>query len=326
MQGGTNKFILGRNVIAFLHPTLRDLTLSCFDIGDDLESVLSQASGKTLLRSLTFDECNITHSGLAAVLSMPRALENLILGERIYHTRWTHSNLQSDPRLLLQILESQKDTLQYLKHVGGSPWDCGITGSVHGLSLAFLASLQVMELSTRSVFTRIAKGCSPLLPPKLQTLRLLEPRQGIAFGIHLGILPLVTPPGTLQFHDLADATTWVQDISLLDVVLSPYGSKGSITEEFIETVWSKEHRWDTLQKVAAYLAGKGVKRVRVLFSYGSTHIPPYLYGEPLPKEAVVLDFVIPLTPETHRLFSTASSARLKESSPVCDNQDSTIIH
>lgn len=62
-----------------LHPTLRELKLSCVNILDnivddvDLERV-------TPLKILTLEECNVTHKGLSGLLSLPKALEELHLG------------------------------------------------------------------------------------------------------------------------------------------------------------------------------------------------------------------------------------------------------
>jgi hypothetical protein len=251
-------FNLGRAAILFLHPTLRNLTLSCFDIGDDLGHIISQASNKTPLTSLVFDECNITHLGLAAVLSVPKALERLTLGERMHHAWRTRNVLQNDPGLLLQILQSQGHSLKYLKHIGGHRWHSRTTG--HGasqLSLAFLSNVQMMELSSKSILVKIAAGCGAL-PSSLQTLRLLEPRDSVNFLL----------------RGLEAAALWVHTVPNLDIVLG-FNIDNEYSDDLMEGVWSKEDRLDTVQKLSPYLARNGVKRLKIFLPFGSGYIPPY---------------------------------------------------
>jgi hypothetical protein len=244
--------------VIFLHPTLCNLTLSCLDIDDDLGNIISQTPKKTNLKTLTFDECNITHSGLAAVLSVPKALERLTLGERMYHSSSAISILQNDPKLLVQILRSQEHSLRYIKHVGGYHWNSGIARhAAKGLSLASLVNVQTMELCTDSILAKIATGYEAL-PPNLQTLRLLEPRD----SLHL------------LLHELASAATWVHTVPQLDFVLG-FNIDREYTEELMERVWSKEDRLDTVEKMSPYLAKNGVKRLRIFLPFGSGCIPPY---------------------------------------------------
>src|SRR4051794_41105811 len=106
---------MGKNAVIFLHPTLRNLTISCFDIGENIEPYLSASKNSTVLRSLTFDECNITIKGLAAILSVPKSLERLTIGERMHHTSH-HEPLGRYPARFLEALILQERSLQYVKH------------------------------------------------------------------------------------------------------------------------------------------------------------------------------------------------------------------
>lgn len=63
----------------FLHPTLRQLHISCVSIVN-VEDFTRQGQHSTPLQHLTLEECNITHEGLAGILSFPMALETLHLG------------------------------------------------------------------------------------------------------------------------------------------------------------------------------------------------------------------------------------------------------
>jgi hypothetical protein len=176
---GRNPFDMGRNSVIFLHPTLRNLTVSCFDIGEDLEGYLSVNQKATPLKSLTFDECNISVQGLAAILSIPKSLERLTLGERMFHLKdpsgYTHSPLGRSPELLLQALALQQNSLQYLKHIGGF---IELPERHTGMSMFSFRDMRQMELSTHSIITRILRESSPpwsvTIPANLQLLRLVE--------------------------------------------------------------------------------------------------------------------------------------------------------
>lgn len=64
----------------FAHPTLKELTLSSANIPSDATKLV-RAGTTTPLRSLTFDECNITSQGLRGILNLPAGLEYLFLGK-----------------------------------------------------------------------------------------------------------------------------------------------------------------------------------------------------------------------------------------------------
>jgi hypothetical protein len=282
---------LGRKAVIFLHPTLRNITLSCFDIGDDLGDVVSKSPEKTPLTCLVFDECNISHSGLAAVLSKPKALEKLTLGERLNHTRITGEDLQCKPALFLQVLRAQKDSLQYLKHIGEFLWYEGWpeTAIQNGLSLDFLCNLKEMELGVESLFLLLTKRHNTL-PSSIQKMSILFPRN---------------PFANLQMPLLVDFATGTRGVPHLDVVMDyQYFLPAELTEALIEDVWANETRVDTVTKLSPFLFNNGVKRFRILLSYGTTCIPPFLYGEPLPRRAVAWDSAIPFPAENPKEAST----------------------
>ena len=68
-----------QSIAIFLHPTLRELRLSCVNILDGVTSGIVDTHF-TPLRNLTLDECNITHGGLHEILSLPKGVEVLYLG------------------------------------------------------------------------------------------------------------------------------------------------------------------------------------------------------------------------------------------------------
>lgn len=71
-----------RSISLFQLPSLQRLTLSCVNIEDDL---VVKARSFTSLKHLTLEESNITHKGLICILSLPKALESLYLGQPSHH-------------------------------------------------------------------------------------------------------------------------------------------------------------------------------------------------------------------------------------------------
>jgi hypothetical protein len=250
--GEDNKFSLGKNAIVLLHPTVQKLMLSCFDIGEDLTQTLNKTSKQTPLKSLTFDECNITSSGLAAILSVPKSLERLALGERKYHTSHIedHHALRFNHQALLEALKLQSHSLQYLKHIGGNAWPT-FNDSFQSTSLTFLSKLQELEIDEDSIWNPMLQFLSPRgrLPPQLQKLRLLTRRNFGAFNLQM----------------LLAMTSWLRNVTQLDYVLDYYrtGPAGVIIEE----LWTEVHV-KQIYDCAINLKKNGVQRVKIFISVG----------------------------------------------------------
>lgn len=69
-----------RSISLFQLPSLQRLTLSCVNIEGDVVNGI-QARSFTSLKHLYLEESNITHKGLLGILSLPKALETLYLGQ-----------------------------------------------------------------------------------------------------------------------------------------------------------------------------------------------------------------------------------------------------
>ena len=284
MGTGINPFNMGRNAVIFLHPTLRNLTVSCFDIGDDIEAYLSADLKPTALRSLTFDECNITVTGLAAILSVPKALEKLTLGERMYHT-YTNSHLPlgRSPALLLQVLSLQKDSLQYLKHIGGRTE----LPEIHNdLSMAMFPNLRSMELDTHSTLTLILRNSA--VPPDLH-LRLIRSYQ------------FEQPSDEVENSPLPSILEWLNRVHHLDYVIDCDGREDRAN--ILLDLWRDKANQIIWRKIY-FLVGIPVtetqktaskRHLRVLVYKRSGFIPPYMYGEKLPEEGIVFDSALDTT-------------------------------
>jgi hypothetical protein len=281
---GRNAFNMGRNAVIFLHPTLRNLTVSCFDIGEDVEAYLLANQNPTLLQSLTFDECNIAVTGLAAILSVPKALEKLTLGERMYHLNENpHAALGRSPALFLEALALQKDSLKYLKHIGGRT---DRPGSHTDLPVVTFPNMREMELETHSILTLIlgesASPRAPTIPPNLH-LRLIRSYMSEPASDEAELAPL---PSILK---------WLSRVPQLDYVLDCEGRQD--IHSILTDLYKGETNLQIWKKIYAVMGSsigqtqnttsKG--RLRILIMKRSGFIPPYMYGERRPEERAVFD-------------------------------------
>ena len=96
----------------FLHPNLQSLTISCARIdGSELDHFNSFAQ-RTPLSSLCLDQCDVSASGLTAVLSLPTSLKALKVLEALAQGPLNHA-LEYSP-VLLKALSLQMTSLESL--------------------------------------------------------------------------------------------------------------------------------------------------------------------------------------------------------------------
>jgi hypothetical protein len=102
--------------------------MSCLNIKNrDMESTIQSFKKErksTALRSLTFIECNINVETLHSILSMPKALKQLSIGERLHVFPGAVPSMDPEERTcstrFLPALQQQADSLEKLTHIGGS--------------------------------------------------------------------------------------------------------------------------------------------------------------------------------------------------------------
>ncbi|KAK0119934.1 hypothetical protein ONS95_011359 [Cadophora gregata] len=282
---GSNRevFDLGKNSIIFRHPTLQNLKISCFDVGDNVEVHLSASQNSTVLKSLTFDECNITVMGLAAILSVPKGLERLILGERMYHVTSNHEPLGRFPAEFLKALAIQERSLQYLKHVGGR---YSVSHASANLSMTNFSSLREMELESQSILTRIL---SDTAPPWMPTM---PPDLSLRITFRSWQLYL-EDDDDIWFEPLSAIIEWLGRVSYLDFIVD-FGERNDM-ETIVPQLWKGKHGRKQMKQILSLL-GHGQKqkstqgrRLRIFNLKWSGFIPPYMYGEQEPREELAFD-------------------------------------
>jgi hypothetical protein len=120
------KFIFGRCAVVFLHPTLKRITISCsnFDAKITHADITDSQRRSTPLKSLTLIECNVNVQFLDVVLSLPKALKELDIGERLHAFPGCMPSNDTTTRTsqpaFLKALIRQADSLEHLSHVGGA--------------------------------------------------------------------------------------------------------------------------------------------------------------------------------------------------------------
>jgi hypothetical protein len=164
----------------FFHPTLRRITLSCtnFDAKITHDSIPTEKKKATPLQSLTLIECNVNVKFLDVVLSLPKALKELDIGERQHI--FPECIPSHDPTkrtshpVFLSALARQAESLEKLTHTSGHQGYKSHRQSdeIGDGRLRNLVNLQYIELGTESVlFTCLQNGD---YPDSLKTLKVTD--------------------------------------------------------------------------------------------------------------------------------------------------------
>ncbi|PPJ54831.1 hypothetical protein CBER1_08428 [Cercospora berteroae] len=261
-------------------PLLRSLTLSCVNIGDQLAEHVPHASFASL-KHLILEESNITHQGLRALLSLPRALENLHLGENCHNCHHfedvidpaANNLFNNDPAATLEAISQQSHSLKTLVYVTPelfngwrrkmpkrSAVDAGFVGfhlleevTLHGRCPNFERAV----LSSRA-------------PPTLKVLT-------------YQIDQMFWPP---YLDSSADAP-----LATIPFIRAPSSS----VPPSLKTLRIIGHIQDLTTAMKGQIEGaaRGMKKMGINFELHfetwSSYFPPYLYGEPLPTTTSVYD-------------------------------------
>ncbi|KAF1848998.1 uncharacterized protein K460DRAFT_404251 [Cucurbitaria berberidis CBS 394.84] len=298
---GDRKFSLGRAVAMFRHPTLRKITLSClnFDGNMSLDDIPEDDRKSTPLQSLTLVECNVHVPFLAVVLSLPKALKELSIGERLHTFPECEPSMNPSTRTsskqFLVALQQQAHSLQRLTHIGGhigyqTPREIDPEGSTRLQSLTRLEHLELGLESSLYYYLR-QNG----FPPALKTLKMLD--TAISLNASHDLRSLLE----IVFRSLTSLVTehlpayLPKDFTLhMNFADHPFFSQLF----FMEEVEEQNHiiatyflNRPTVYKIATILKSSNSRFCisREKFSSGMSYIPPYMHGEELPVEEMMYD-------------------------------------
>jgi hypothetical protein len=298
----TTLFSLDRSIVLFHHPTLQDLHLACFDIvyAGWWHTSYHHYYGTTSLKSLSFEECNFEPSALSHLLSYPRALERLTVGERIWHFYSLPPGavaLGTKHNEFLEALSKQKSSLNYLKHAGGF---CEILTYSSTDFNAILAFSELEEIDTPLFgflhsYLGISESRSAMLTPlpKLRRLRIHN-----IHDAYFDYMPSLFGQRTRCWQyanrtriDPLTKRTVPFPLDKLTLVLTEERSNDADDAPELAVVTAK---WrDPLRRVKVYEFARRLREVgtRLVISQmiGKGFIAPYMYGEKVPEEIVVYD-------------------------------------
>ncbi|KAF2634468.1 hypothetical protein P280DRAFT_511886 [Massarina eburnea CBS 473.64] len=295
------KFVFGRSAIMFFHPTLRRITLSCtnFDAEITHAKILPSQRKSTPLQSLTLIECNVNVKFLDVVLSLPKALKELDIGERQHVFRECHPSHDTKTRtshpLFLDALARQAHSLERLAHSSGNTGYISYrqpdeTGDGR---LRHLINLQYLELGAESVLL----GCleNNDCPTSLQKLkvtdaawvnRIISTEQKI---MHSRIL-------LQRCNEVASRLSHPVDIDirfnskdheviLRTVPVAPWSATFPALSDSISPI-----RGPVYQLANALISrNKQLRLFTQTFLGDNRYIPPYMYGEEAPREEQFYD-------------------------------------
>ena len=162
---------IARIAALFLHPTLQSLTIAraYVDLSTDMPWFLHDPMNarSTPLASLTLEQCNMSESGLATLLSIPRALKSLDVREADRYGPRRYPFLSA--AALAAALTPQKDCLESLslEHApqGNHPVDLSEYPALRHIEFGGAFTRQL--LSESPDFGRF----SPVFPPRLASLK-----------------------------------------------------------------------------------------------------------------------------------------------------------
>jgi hypothetical protein len=281
----------------FKHPALRKITLSCLDFDGELQ--ISESDKKTTpLQSLTLIECNVGVPFLDDVLSLPKALKELSIGERLHVFRECQPSMDPEHRTsssrFLTAVQKQAHSLQRLTHCGGhvghlTPRDTDPEGSE---KLRSLVELEYLELGFESHLYYYLRQSG--FPPSLKSLKMLDSAISINSGHDVRSL------SDIAFRSLTSLVDACLPRTLADnFVLHLKFSDHSFFRlfEIVDTT-EQAHLLSALffDRAATYKVASTLKSYstnatflvsRETFPSGKSFIPPYMHGEELPIEELM---------------------------------------
>ncbi|KAF3032380.1 hypothetical protein E8E12_002518 [Didymella heteroderae] len=263
----------------FRHPSLRYLHVSCVTFPRTLE-VLEPHKRTTPLTTLIFDECNLETGSLQQILSAPEKLKHLTLGENVFNINRSHDlspKLSPHPQEALEAIAPVAHSLETLVHLD-SKWRLNPENHhiarqrITGEGMRQFHSLKTLECDTGSFLHEAIVMNHDLCPPNLDTL--IVRRHFYVAENFFDYLPdeaIYTALPSLSTLELRQSAVSFNDMSTAEYICEP----------------------DRLRNRHAYgyaLSKRGINlKVSIELGRGSSLIPPYLHGEPVPEVRCVYD-------------------------------------
>ena len=270
---------LGEFHCLFRHPSLRYLHVSCVTLPDTLD-VLESHKNTTPLTTLIFDECNLQVNSLRQILGTPEKLKNLTLGENIFNINRSQElspRLSPDPVAALEAIAPVAHSLESLTHLDSkwriNPGKFAITRKrITGEGMRHFRFLSTMECDTESFLHESIVMNPELCPPNLDTL-IVRRHYYVAedFFDYLPDAGIYTALPSLNTLDLKQSAASLATLATAEYICHP------------ERLRSRHAYGYTLSTHAINF------KVSIELGRGSSLIPPYLHGEPVPEVHCLYD-------------------------------------
>ncbi|KAL8788285.1 MAG: hypothetical protein Q9195_007382 [Heterodermia aff. obscurata] len=269
----TRLWPLNQAAALFLHPSLRELTISCADGHEaNIDIPFETYRGSTLLQQLTFIECDISVATMESILSLPSALQSLdITSCRSLHRSWNKTSLVH----LIRILVAHQPNLESLTYANTRESENS------EIDLSLLNKLKYLALPCDN--GRRSQHFDTLI-------RNIRPSQGFASleTVSIGVEWEGKANSVLSYHrKLGLQSSQCPQLRTLVVALGGFEDMYNETEEF------ENERDSFVEAFKKRLLGdfKG-RQVRIILQATIHHhyVPPYLFRERAPERQTIFDF------------------------------------
>ncbi|KAL5424887.1 hypothetical protein PMIN07_012227 [Paraphaeosphaeria minitans] len=295
------QFVFGRCAVVFLHPTLKAITLSCtnFDAKITHADITDQQRRSTPLKSLTLIECNVNVQFLDVVLSLPKALRELDIGERLHAFPGcipsTDSTTRTSQPAFLEALIRQADSLEHLSHIGGATqYLPPIYPSFNDDSarLFHLSNLRSLSLGIESILLGHVQRDD--YPPSLRELKVLD--ASWANNLKGVSEDTLRHPGCVLRHCTRVVKGMTRPVDLSIVFSNPNPEQILSTIPTANIALVLQNIIDGPLRTPMYTLSSLLRssncRLALLtsrFPTRQSYIPPYMYGEEVPFEEIFYD-------------------------------------
>ncbi len=244
----------------------------------------------TPLRSLTFIECNINMDTLFTILSMPKALKELSIGERLHVFEGARPSTDARQRTssdrFLPALQQQSDSLEKLTHIAGSlPYLLTrVTDEDGAAKLRSFTELRHLELGHESHLYYYLRDNG--FPPRLKYLKMLDNAISNNYSHQPDALTKTVFRSTTSLVTQCFPPSVPEDFTLHMHYSHTYAFSLEEAEEWISTLFLSR---PLVYRIADALHERKGRLVvsRDMFPSGRSFIPPYMYGEELPVEKMM---------------------------------------
>lgn len=266
------------------------------NILDDLVKHIPEGvRGRTPLKHLTLEECNICSHGLEALLTLPTALESLYLGENCHNSRHfsnpipvnaNHLFLASTAEVL-KALEQQKHSLKSLTYLTPAYYPTRLIQSSTSASDSDggLSEFQSLEEITLVGYCPTFERCvvSMRSPPNLKRLALRAERPWFNHRI------LIKDGDTRPISNIpflrAPSASLPKSLKQLDVTYNDL--RGVSIEEFVRLGGHVALFRDICRAASKF--GIALRIFATQSESDLRYYPPFLYGEKEPQDVLISD-------------------------------------